>query len=89
VGWALDPRWWNRGIASEAGAASVAWAFADLDLARVVSITTEVNVASRNVMRKLGFSLHTKIDSEWGVLWIHALERQARPSFRRSSRRAG
>jgi RimJ/RimL family protein N-acetyltransferase len=75
VGWALDPRWWNRGIASEAGAASVTWAFGELDFARVVSITTAENLASRNVMRKLGFRLHTTVDSEWGLLWVHALDR--------------
>ena len=75
VGWALDPNWWNRGIASEAGAASVAWAFGELDFARVVSITTEKNLASRNVMRKLGFTLRTAVDSEWGLLWVHARDR--------------
>jgi RimJ/RimL family protein N-acetyltransferase len=75
VGWALDPAWWGRGIATEAGAVSVDWAFRDLGYARVVSITTEANVASRTVMAKLGFALHARIDSEWGELWVHALER--------------
>jgi RimJ/RimL family protein N-acetyltransferase len=75
VGWALDPRWWGRGIATEAGSASVAWAFDGLDFARVVSITTEENLASRSVMAKLGFRLHTTVESEWGLLWVHALDR--------------
>jgi RimJ/RimL family protein N-acetyltransferase len=75
VGWALDPRWWGRGIATEAGAAAVAWAFGELGYARVVSITTEENRASRNVMAKLGFALLTIVPSEWGRLWVHALER--------------
>jgi RimJ/RimL family protein N-acetyltransferase len=75
VGWALDPLWWGRGIATEAGRAAVAWAFGDLGYARVVSITTESNLASRNVMRKLGFALHAKVPSEWGELWVHALDR--------------
>jgi RimJ/RimL family protein N-acetyltransferase len=61
VGWALDPGWWGRGIATEAGAAAVAWAFGDLGCARLVSITTEANTASRNVMAKLGFQLHERI----------------------------
>ena len=68
----------NRGIATEAGAASVAWAFGELDFARVVSITIEPNVASRNVMRKLGFRLHATVDSEWGPLWVHVLDRTRR-----------
>jgi len=75
VGWALDPAWWGRGIATEAGAASVAWSFGALGFERVVSITTEANVASRNVMAKLGFTLHAQVPSEWGILWVHALDR--------------
>ncbi len=75
VGWGLDPAWWGRGIAAEAGAASVAWSFGELGFERVVSITTEENTASRNVMAKLGFALHAKVESEWGLLWVHALDR--------------
>ena len=75
IGWALDPPWWGRGIATEAGSACLEWAFGTLGFARVVSITTEGNVASRNVMRKLGFELHTIVASEWGPLWVHALDR--------------
>jgi RimJ/RimL family protein N-acetyltransferase len=75
VGWALDPSWWGRGIATEAGRASVGWAFGELDFARVVSITTEQNGASRHVMAKLGFALHAHVPSEWGTLWVHALDR--------------
>lgn len=78
VGWALDPEWWGRGIATEAGAAAVEWAFGELGYERVVSITTEANIASRTVMAKLGFSLHAQLPSEWGVLWVHALARSGR-----------
>jgi RimJ/RimL family protein N-acetyltransferase len=74
VGWALDREWWGRGIATEAGAAVVAWGFGALGYRRLVSITTEPNVASRNVMAKLGFELHERIPSEWGVLWVHKLD---------------
>jgi RimJ/RimL family protein N-acetyltransferase len=75
VGWALDPAWWGRGIATEAGAACVAWGFGPLGYERLVSITTEANVASRNVMARLGFELLTRIPSEWGPLWVHSLSR--------------
>lgn len=75
VGWALDPAWWGQGIATEAGTAALAWTFGPLDFARSVSITTEPNVASRNVMVKLDFQLHAKVPSEWGTLWVHALDR--------------
>jgi RimJ/RimL family protein N-acetyltransferase len=76
VGWALDPAWWGRGIATEAGAAAVAWAFDDLGYERVVSITTEQNTMSRRVMEKLGFSLYRRIPSDWGELLVHALDRE-------------
>jgi RimJ/RimL family protein N-acetyltransferase len=76
VGWAFDPAWWGRGLATEAGAAAVAWGFGELGYARLVSITTEANTASRNVMAKLHFQLHERIPSEWGELWVHARDRE-------------
>ena len=75
VGWSFDPAWWGRGIATEAGAACVAWGFGELGYDRLVSITTESNLASRNVMRKLGFVLHVQVPSRWGPLWVHRLDR--------------
>jgi hypothetical protein len=27
------------------------------------------------VMAKLGFTLYERVDSEWGPLWVHALDR--------------
>ncbi len=75
VGWALDPAWWGRGIATEAGRAALGWAFGELGFERVVSITTEPNLASQNVMAKLGFALHARVDSEWGLLFVYVLDR--------------
>jgi RimJ/RimL family protein N-acetyltransferase len=77
IGWALDPAWWGRGIATEAGAACVAWTFGELGFARAVSIAVEENVASRRVMAKLGFALLTRLDWEEWHLWVHALDRDA------------
>ena len=74
VGWAFDPAGWGRGLATAAGAAAVAWAFGELGYTRLVSITTEANTASRNVMAKLGFRLHERVPSEWGELWVHKLD---------------
>jgi RimJ/RimL family protein N-acetyltransferase len=77
VGWSFDPEWWGRGLATEAGAACIGWAFGELDLPRLVSITVEDNLASRRVMEKLGFRLlETRDDEQLGLtLWIHALSR--------------
>jgi RimJ/RimL family protein N-acetyltransferase len=77
VGWAVDPAWWGRGIATEAGDACVRWAFGELGHERLVSICVPENVASRRVMAKLGFHvLEVLPDSPWGELWIHARERR-------------
>ena len=75
LGWALASAWWGRGIATEAGAACLRWASGPLDFERIVSITTEGNLASRNVMAKLGFRLLEVVPSEWGPLWVHVRNR--------------
>jgi RimJ/RimL family protein N-acetyltransferase len=74
AGWWVDPGWWGRGIATEAGAASVQWGFAALGLPRLVSICREANLVSRRVMEKLRFSLLTRLhDPELDLeLLIHA-----------------
>jgi RimJ/RimL family protein N-acetyltransferase len=78
VGWAFDPAWWGRGLATEAGRASVEWTLGELGFERVVSITTEANLASRRVMEKLGFELRELVPfPELGLdLWVHALDRK-------------
>jgi RimJ/RimL family protein N-acetyltransferase len=77
VGWGVDPDWWGRGLATEAGRACVEWGFGELGFERLVSITTEDNLPSRRVMAKLGFRLleqrrDPRLDL---VLWIHSLRR--------------
>jgi RimJ/RimL family protein N-acetyltransferase len=74
VGWWIDPRRWGEGLATEAGAASFAYAFEVLRVPRVVSICVEENVASRRVMdklelRKLAEVPFPELDL---VLWVHA-----------------
>jgi len=78
LGWAVDPEWWGRGIATEMGGAFLDWAFGALGFRRVVSITVEANLASRRVMDKLGFELLTTVPSPAGgpALWVHSQEAQ-------------
>ena len=75
AGWWIASAWQGRGLATEAGAAAVAWAFGELGFARLVSIALEANLASRAVMAKLGFALFERVPSEWGELWVHVLDR--------------
>jgi RimJ/RimL family protein N-acetyltransferase len=55
VGWAVTPRRWGEGLATELGEAAVAVAFGTLALPDVVAYTLPDNLASRRVMDKLGF----------------------------------
>ena len=76
LGWLIDPGRVGRGLATEAGAASVEYGFDVLGVQRLVSICTEENAESRRVMEKLGFHLHEQVPfEELGItLWVHALE---------------
>ena len=56
VGWRLAPAARGRGLATEAGAAALGWAFTEGGLNCVVSIYEPANVASGQVMARLGFT---------------------------------
>lgn len=57
IGWRLARAAWDRGYATEAARAVVDFAFGPVGLDRLVSIARPENVASTNVMRKLGMTL--------------------------------
>lgn len=54
IGWLLDRPHWGRGLATEAGAAGLDFAFGELGLERIVAVHRVENVASERVMQKLG-----------------------------------
>lgn len=54
VGWRLGAPWWGHGLATEAAAASLAYAGVVLRLPEVVSFTIPGNTRSIAVMRRLG-----------------------------------
>lgn len=56
VGWALHPDHWGNGYATEAGAASVAYAFAHHDVDEIYSCILPENAHSQAVARRLGFA---------------------------------
>ena len=55
--WAISPAHQCRGYATEAARAMIAYAFAELDLARVVATTSYNNAPSIGVMRKVGMQI--------------------------------
>jgi RimJ/RimL family protein N-acetyltransferase len=75
VGWSLDPDYWGRGYATEAGRASVDCWLERLTEPQLISITTSANVRSRAVMERLGFT--QRGETHWhhyDVVW-YALDR--------------
>jgi RimJ/RimL family protein N-acetyltransferase len=54
IGWRLDSRFWNQGLATEGARACLPVAFGALGLERLVSIGHRDNIASLRVMAKIG-----------------------------------
>jgi ribosomal-protein-alanine N-acetyltransferase len=76
VGWTLHRDWTGRGLATEGGRASVEiWRELLSQDPRILSITTPMNVRSRAVMDRLGFTERgTTFWHDLDVVW-YALER--------------
>jgi RimJ/RimL family protein N-acetyltransferase len=73
VGWVVDPDHQGRGIATEAGRASLHWCFEVLGVESVCSLIRAENVASRRVAEHLGARVEDVV--EFGDkpidIWIH------------------
>jgi RimJ/RimL family protein N-acetyltransferase len=54
IGWRLDPRYWNRGYATEGAIASLNYGFDIPRLPRIVATAPEINLRSQKVMKKAG-----------------------------------
>jgi RimJ/RimL family protein N-acetyltransferase len=62
VGWRLDRDAWGHGYATEAAVATLDWAWANLDVDRIISVIDPANTASVRVAERLG--MHTLRDDE-------------------------
>jgi ribosomal-protein-alanine N-acetyltransferase len=93
VGWRLARVFWGRGLASEAAAAALAFAFGELDLPEVVAFTARGNLRSRRVMERLGMRRRPSEDFEHPLLAeghrlrAHVLYRIDREGWERRARR--
>jgi RimJ/RimL family protein N-acetyltransferase len=56
VGFELVPSFWGRGLATEGARRAVDFAWAETDLARLISVTVPDHAASRRVMEKCGLA---------------------------------
>lgn len=85
VGWRLKFEHWGKGLATEAGIASLQYGFETLRLAEIVSFTTKANHRSRRVMERIGMRydpagdfLHPKLPKDH-PLAPHVLYRTRKP----------
>lgn len=60
IGWRFSRDVWGKGIASEAAVAAMAFASESADLNDIVSICQTGNVASKQIMRKLGMEFDVR-----------------------------
>lgn len=74
IGWRLERRVWGSGVATEGALAVRDTAFTVLGLPRLVSLTTEENLASRRVMDKLGFRYDRHLPFERWMLRVATLD---------------
>ena len=69
IGWMLRRDFWGKGFATEAGKASMDFAFTKLNQSHVISLIRPDNVASRKVAEKLG----EKLEGETEIFGSKAL----------------
>ena len=67
---------WGRGFATEAGRSWLAFGFGELVLQRIIAFAHHQNLASIQVLNKLGFSYYgqQRNDSAWSVYEIQAIK---------------
>lgn len=54
IGWRLSQTFWGKGFATEASRAALSYAFANWNMPDIYSFTVPANIASQNVMKKIG-----------------------------------
>lgn len=62
IGWRLKKEFWNKGYATEAARESLRFGFEILKLEEIVAMAVKENVASTNVMVKLGMTYDPTAD---------------------------
>lgn len=70
IGYEIVPEHWNRGFATEAAQALIAYAFAHADIRAVIAHTLAAKNASNSVLQKVGMTFVGEVDDpELGKVW--------------------
>jgi RimJ/RimL family protein N-acetyltransferase len=75
VGWTFDRSAWGEGFATEAGQASIDWAFEELGLQRIGAVIAPENARSRAVAVRLGMELDREVDVDGTPAVVYARDR--------------
>ncbi|MEM7555095.1 MAG: GNAT family N-acetyltransferase [Cyanobacteria bacterium P01_A01_bin.84] len=76
VGWTLRRSFWGRGYATEAGFASMKYAFEELGRERIISLIRPDNIASQRVAEKLGEKCQGSIEIASNEALIYVICRE-------------
>ena len=66
IGWRLKQAAWGKGFATEGAKACLTFAFEEMNLEKIYSVCSLINVKSENVMRKIG--MHKEMEFKHPVL---------------------
>jgi RimJ/RimL family protein N-acetyltransferase len=75
VAYLLDKRFWGQGLATEAGRAIVAHAFAQLGLARLICLIDPDNTRSIGVAERIGMRFERQVEDDLGTSLLYAQRR--------------
>lgn len=77
IGWRLLPKYWGKGLATEAAARLIQHGFDDLALDKIVSFAAPQNTGSTNIMKRLNMVARPELDFNMpGIDDKHASLRQ-------------
>ncbi len=82
VGYLLDKKFWHQGLATEAATGILAYAFSNLNLARIICLMHPNNIASQKVAERIGMTLERKVDGIAGddfPTLIYSINKPAAP----------
>jgi ribosomal-protein-alanine N-acetyltransferase len=76
VAYGIAPAYWGRGLATEAARAIKSYAFSRFDVARLISIVHQQNIASQRVAEKNGLHYERDIDFEGERCRLYVVRRE-------------
>ncbi|MDN3504599.1 MAG: GNAT family N-acetyltransferase [Rhabdochlamydiaceae bacterium] len=62
IGWRLDHKFWGKGYATEGASVVIDYAFNTLKISEIVSFTSQLNLPSIRLMKRLGMTHDNKDD---------------------------